>query len=318
MKIRAFLAAFACCVLAAADARAQGYSLLGANLRNQVNAVLGVMGFMTIPDSTVSSLEIDSGQDKSTQLNMGQLGLGFTVDPSFPLYLEGFLGYARYDPRYVASNGTDERRFGARWNNLSGTIGIGWDFPLTDTLVFRPIFNASLGYVVSDAGVASFLLQQHFNRDLQFLDGGHMLAGGIGGSVMLDYTLARPAYEIDVELRYTQLRLTALDSSSRAVQGEADPASLNLWARVRWPTPWGVWGRPLCWVVDGTHTQYLGPQRGALGFDWLTKVGAGIELDVAKDEIGPSWFQLQRVRVMGRYLFGDNVSGWSVGLGISF
>ena len=76
-------------------------------------------------------------------------------------------------------------------------------------------------------------------------------------------------------------------------------------------------------MVDPLETpiEYLkgvGPQRGALGFDWLTKVGAGIELDVAKDEIGPSWFQLQRVRVMGRYLFGDNVSGWSVGLGISF
>jgi hypothetical protein len=50
-----------------------------------------------------------------------------------------------------------------------------------------------------------------------------------------------------------------------------------------------------------------------LGFNNLNSVGAGLELDTWK------WHTIvSRVRLMGRYRFGQNIRGWSVGLGISF
>jgi hypothetical protein len=50
-----------------------------------------------------------------------------------------------------------------------------------------------------------------------------------------------------------------------------------------------------------------------LGFNHLTSVGTGLELDVGAWE-----FFVTRVRLMARYRFGENVTGWSIGLGISF
>ena len=61
-----------------------------------------------------------------------------------PLYLEGFLGYSRYDPTFVFTDpGGLRTRIPVRWNNLSGTVGVGWSIPLTERLQFRPIVNAS-------------------------------------------------------------------------------------------------------------------------------------------------------------------------------
>lgn len=291
----------------------------GPGVRNQANAVLGLMGFLTIPDGTVSSLSIDSGTGEDKSLRMGQLWLGGTVSPGFPLYVEGMIGYARYDPRFVVSGGAEQREVPARWNAVSAMVGLGWDFPLTPTLVLRPIASLAVGYVASDLRIARAVIAQQTGRDIDFLDGGSLLSGGYGGALMLDYALARPGYEVDVELRYSQMRLEAIDSgSSRGVLGASDAASATLWARLRWPSGAELGGRTLRWVAELTHSEFLGPQRGALGFEALTKIGGGIELDVGKDGIGPSFFELQRVRLMGRFLFGPDVQGFSVGLGLGF
>jgi hypothetical protein len=45
----------------------------------------------------------------------------------------------------------------------------------------------------------------------------------------------------------------------------------------------------------------------------LTKVGAGLEVDLSDSHV-----VIDRLRIVGRYVFGPSVSGFSVGLGISF
>jgi len=42
-------------------------------------------------------------------------------------------------------NGQVQRFVPAKWNTLSLTGGVGWDFPISRELKFRPIFNFSLG-----------------------------------------------------------------------------------------------------------------------------------------------------------------------------
>jgi len=61
------------------------------------------------------------------------------------------------------------------------------------------------------------------------------------------------------------------------------------------------------------HHALLRAGRGHAGFNNLNSVGAGMELDIGK------WERIiSRLRLMGRYRFGQNVSGYSVSLGISF
>ena len=243
---------------------------------------------------------------------MTQLGGGDTVSDSVPIYLEGVVAASRYDPTFIASQGAEQRRIPTKWNSVSATGGIGWDFKLTDELKLRPIFNFALGNVTSDLRAASWYVGQRTGRDVDFLDRGSLNAYGLGGSLMLDYEHYRPGYEVDVELRYSDIRLKSFDSSS-AVQGNAVAQSANLWARYRAPTGLILLQRPLRYVLELTHSEFLGDQRGALGFDRLTALGAGLELDSSAYDVF-----ITRTRLVGRYVFGTNVSGFSVGLAVSF
>ena len=289
----------------------------GYSLQQAADGVLGLLGYNVIPDVTASSLSISRGGQTDTGLQTTQFGLGFTVDPDFPLYLEGFLGYSRYDPRFVFSEGAQKSVLPTRWNNVSGTIGVGWDFPIIEGLVFRPILNASLGHVETDVSLIGRLLELKFNRELAFLDRGRMNAYGLGGSLMLDLNIQRPGYEVDLELRYTDIRLSTFGDTSSLVRGESEAKTANVWGRVRWPMDAEMFGRPLRWVVDFSHSRFFGDQV-ALGFDHLTKVGGGIEMNVGRYELGVWDFNMQTIRIVGRYLFGNNVSGASVGLAVSF
>jgi len=310
------------CPLLALRAEAQGTGRVitgipGNNLQQTANGVLGLLGYNVVPDVTASSLSISRGGQDDTGLQTTQFGLGFTVDPDFPLYLEGFLGYSRYDPRFIFSQGRDKTILPTRWNNFSGTVGVGWDFPIIEGLVFRPILNAALGHVESDVSLAGRLLELKYDRELAFLDRGRMNAYGLGGSLMLDLNIPRPGYEVDLELRYTDIRLATFGDTSRAVRGEAEAKTFNLWGRVRWPMDAEMFGRPLRWVVDFSHSHFFGDQV-ALGFDRLTKLGGGIEMNVGRYELGVWDFNMQTIRIVGRYLFGNNVSGGSIGLAVSF
>lgn len=308
--------------LIAPRAEAQGNGQIitgipGFSLQQAANGVLGLLGYNVVPDVTASSLSISRGGQEDTGLQTTQFGLGFTVDPDFPLYLEGFLGYSRYDPRFVFSEGKDKTILPTRWNNVSGTIGVGWDFPIIEGLMFRPILNGALGHVETDASLVGRLLELKYDREIAFLKRGRMNAYGLGGSLMLDLNIPRPGYEIDLELRYTDIRLSTYGDTTSLVRGESEAKTFNVWGRVRWPMDAEMFGRPLRWVVDFSHSRFLGDQV-ALGFDHLTKVGGGIEMNVGRYELGVWDFNMQSIRIVARYLFGQNVSGASVGLAVSF
>ncbi|MNX29061.1 hypothetical protein D3C86_591840 [compost metagenome] len=307
------IAAHAC---AATQAAAQPTIRLSHDdLQKRANGVLALMSLSIVPDITTSSLSISGGGGStsgSTDFFMTQLGGGDTISDSVPIYLEGVLAGSRYDPTFVATQGAETRNIPTKWNSLSATGGIGWDFKLTDELKLRPIFNIALGNVTSDLRAASWYVGQQTGRDISFLDRGSLNAYGLGGSLMLDYEHYRPGYEVDVELRYSDIRLKSFDSSA-AVQGNATAQSANLWARYRAPTGLTMLQRPLRYVLELTHSEFLGDQRGILGFDRLTSVGLGLELDSSAYDV-----IVTRTRLVGRYVFGTNVSGFSVGLAVSF
>jgi hypothetical protein len=283
-----------------------------ADLQRRANGVLMIMGYSLTPDVTTGSLSISNQSTGNPGLSMVSLGGGDVVSQSFPLYLEGTLALSRYDPTFAVATGTGAAPLPVRWNSISGTGGIGWNFPLTERLKLRPIFNFSLGHVESDLSLAGRVIQQRSGREFEFLQRGRLNALGLGGSVMIDYEDYRPEREIDAEFRYTNIVLQSFHSS-QAVEGRASAQSTSLWLRQRTPTGFTVFDRPLRSVVELAHTQFLSDLRGALGFQWLSSIGAGVEVDASKYDIFVS-----RLRIMGRYQFGDNVRGWSIGVAVSF
>lgn len=315
MRISGWLLTVLACALGTTASAQSGIRLTQDDLQKRANGVLALMSFSIVPDITTSSLSIGSGSggtQGSSDFFMTQLGGGDTLSDTVPIYLEGVLAASRYDPTFVATQGAETRRVPTKWNSISATGGIGWDFPLTDELTLRPIFNFALGNVTSDLRAASWYVGQQTGRDIDFLDRGSLNAYGLGGSIMLDYEQVRPDYEVDVELRYSDIRLKSFNSSA-AVQGRATAQSANLWARYRAPTGITMLQRPLRYVLELTHSEFLGDQRGVLGFDRLTSLGAGLELDSSAYNVF-----ITRTRLVGRWVFGTNVRGFSVGLAVSF
>ena len=286
----------------------------GANnyLKKRTDAFMTITGYSLTPDVTTGSLSITDKGGDNPNLQMISLGGGDRISANFPLYLEGTIAVNRYNPTFTDGIGSSSVTVPVHWNGITGTGGIGWDFPLTDNLRIRPIANFMLGHVESDLSIAGRYIQNNTGTDLQFLNKGRMNAYGAGGSMMLDYEDYKPEREYDVELRYTNIAINTFDSST-AVQGSADSQSLGLWARARYPTPLTVLERPLRAVFEVAHTEFLGQLRGALGFDSLSSVGTGVEIDrSASDPI------FSRVRLVFRYQFGQNVRGTSIGLAASF
>jgi hypothetical protein len=281
-------------------------------LKKRADAFMTITGYSLTPDVTTGSLSIRNNGGDNSDLQMISLGGGDRISANFPLYLEGTLAVNRYNPTFTDGVANTSVTVPVHWNSITGTGGIGWDFPITNELRLRPIANVMLGHLESDLSIASRVLENRTGVDMQFLNGGRMNSYGLGGSVMLDYENYKPEQEIDVELRYTNIEVQTFDTSA-AVKGSADSQSLGLWARSRIPTPIMLLDRPLRAVFEVAHTEFLGSLRGALGFNSLSSIGTGFEIDrSASDPI------FARVRVVFRYQFGQNVHGTSIGLAASF
>jgi hypothetical protein len=305
--------AFAVSVASPVRAQSRSFEVIGGNVQERANAVLTLMAFSVVPDLTSSFLSIDNATTSNPAITMTQFGGGFTISDSFPLWLEGLVGFNRYDPKFVATNGEEEREVPTKWNTFTGTGGIGWDFimPFYRDLRLRPIFNFSIGHVETDSAVAGRLIEFLTEHELEFLNNGRLNAYGLGGSAVLALYRHRDKYEIDVEVRYTNILLQSFDSSE-AVDGSVDAETVSLWARWRQPTGIVLLQRPLRGVLELANTTYIGDQAGVLGFNYLSTVGAGIELDVSAVHL-----VLSRIRLVGRYAFGEGVTGAAFSISVS-
>lgn len=295
-------------------ANADDLRLRDVDVQKVANGVLSLMSYSAVPDLASSSLSINNGSSGSPGVFMTQLGGGATMSKSVPVYLEGSIAYSRYDPTFIASNGQESREVPLKWNNVTATGGIGYDFPITDVLVWRPIFNFTLGTIASDTSVGEWLINQKTGKEIDFINRGQMNAYGLGGSLMLDLEDFKPERDIDLELRYSNIQLHSYGSTSNGVKGKASAETASVYAR--WRAPIGgfqLLDRPFRYVLEASNTQYLGSQRGVLGFNYLSSVGLGIELDSSAYDI-----IVTRTRLVARYMFGNNVSGTSVGLACSF
>ncbi|HEY6512896.1 MAG TPA: hypothetical protein VI032_13005, partial [Burkholderiaceae bacterium] len=108
-------------------AQVLGRAIRGVDVQKLANGILGVMSYTVAPDVTTSSLSISNGATSSPGLALTQFGGGFTWSKGTPLYLEGNAAYARYDPVFVANDGTQTRLVPVKWNSVSATGGVGWD-----------------------------------------------------------------------------------------------------------------------------------------------------------------------------------------------
>src|SRR3954465_14406896 len=124
------------------------------DLQKRANGILTLMGFALTPDVTTGALSFTDQTAGNPYFRQTSVSGGGTLK-AMPLYLEGTLGYGRYDPSFASSDDPNAPRIAVKWNSLLGTGGVGWDFPVAQDLVLRPIVNVSLGRVESEGSTGS-------------------------------------------------------------------------------------------------------------------------------------------------------------------
>ena len=130
---------------------------------------------------------------------------------------------------------------------------------------------------------------------------------------MAEYENVADRYELNATLRLTHVEVMTLNTPSPEFDARIGADTASLFARLGQPTPWRLFDRPLRWLLQGSGSMFLGDQRDALGFSWLSSLGVGLEADFAETNDFVS-----RVRVTLSGVIGDRVSGYAIGLGISF
>lgn len=290
---------------------------LSFSVERQAKGVLSMMGISAIPDSTSSSLQVRGAIARGSRAEFGasQLSGGFTFSDDFPLYLEGSLGYNRYNPDLLLTEEGEAARLRPKWTGIAATGGIGWDFKLTETLKIRPILNLTYGKVITDTQVvAQFIANRIGNEDARYLREGGLTVGGYGGSLALVYNQQwQSGAEADAVLRYTDIHLKPI-GGDKDVIASADARSLALWSRWREPNSLRAFDSPMRTVYEFSASWLAGDQGEILHTDWLAQIGVGLEVNTTKTKL--PW--ITEGRIVLRYTMGEKLNGYGIGLAVSF
>lgn len=71
-------------------------------------------------------------------------------------------------------------------------------------------------------------------------------------------------YEVDVELRYSNIQLRSFEEDYSSIQGSSEANILSIWTRWRAPTGITMLNNPLRYVLEGSNTTFFGAQRNVL------------------------------------------------------
>lgn len=315
--MRGLVLSLALSLAGAVPATAQSLDeLFGALVRKNTEGALAVLGLAAVPSETASTLVLDTGSDpdRTYDFQAAQFGGGFRWSEDVPLYLEGYLGYNRYDPVLLLSDAGRTSALPLKWTSVAATGGIGWEFDLTEDLVLRPQAHIMLGRVQTDASVAAQVVANHLGIEIESFKNGGVTAGGLGGSLTLAYNKRwENDHEVDMTLRHTRLYIEPI-AGDKDLAGQAEAITTSLWSRYRVPTGYEAFNRPVRMVGEASFSHLPGDQGTVIKEDWLVQVGLGGEIDL--EETWVPW--VTTTRLMMRYTRGENLRGFSIGLAASF
>jgi len=281
----------------AGSARAQ----LGPDDSDRVaKAALSALSVAALPLAGTNTISVIGASGDQADFFSTRIGGGRNLEEGEPLYLEGFVAYQSYTPIFILGDG-DPTLVNTRWSSLALSGGVGWDFPVAEDLVLRPIALGSVGHVFGRAIFEDLLPPGGAGDPQDFFDDG-LFAAGLGGAVALQFDRDVAGTTLDLRARQSWMRLTAIGETDRfGVQADAIPG-----ARVQ--------GLPLSGVMEAGYPHFWADQQDILRTDWLAMIGAGFAVATPEN----TWGGVTSGRLTLRYLVGDDYDGLSFGLGFRF
>ena len=267
--------------------------------------------------------KIDDGDDNLSNTELRVLSLPFhkRFDPweetRTRIYMEGVLGYGESSqsagdiysgmiPGLETSVASDLTTFG-------GLVGVGLEFKvIEERLTVAPILNGGAAYIKSDANYrgpgaaasAAILDGLAFNWDGWTAEG--------GGALRVDWVQPLgKMYELEIVGRYDIRWTQTFDMDSSAQEFSSRFQLLTLHSDVVGPTGVTLWNQTLYWRAQAGYRHFF--EGNLFDVHDIVLLGAGLEYDLM--DILPV---KTRLAVKGGVILGENVSGYTAGLGLSF
>ena len=231
------------------------------------------------------------------------------------LHLEGALGYAsansQVDDLYNGQIPGLETALDSDWVTYGGFFGIGPELELRENLSVAALVQLGLTRLENDtdysgpgaAVTAAITDGIAFNWD--------SLVGTLGPAVRVDWT--RPLGEdhrLELIGRYDLRWTETLEQDDPAQEFSSRSQLLTLRAELVGPTGWSLFEGPVGWRASAGYRGFL--EGDLFGVDELIVLGGSLELD-----LGERLPVANLVRANAAAIFGDQLTGWSVGLGLS-
>ncbi|EHM02523.1 hypothetical protein HMPREF9946_01024 [Acetobacteraceae bacterium AT-5844] len=230
-------------------------------------------------------------------------------------YVELTLSYLRARQNtYLGDGPTTPHYANLSFHSLTALAGAGIDVPLGERTWFRPLLLGGYSRGESDT---DFLGP---NGDLFEAESRGILTDVKMDSILLGFAVAlvheRRVWQqtdLTASLRFNRIDDLNYSASDRSLESNNRFSITTGSVEMRGPTNMSFFGRDVRWIAYGGGTWMMGRHRNALGFNSFAELGVGVEL-VDGDLIRG----VEGVSIRSSALVGGNVTGWSLGLSISF
>ncbi len=269
-----------------------------------------------------ASYEIDDGDENLSNTKLKALSLPFRTtlfpwkESEVGIYVEGVVGYGKASQNvsdiYAGAAPGFETSVDGDWTTYGGLIGFGPEFTVHDEFRIAPIVNAGIAYIESDAEYAGPGAETSaamfdglaFNWDAWTASGGLALR--------LDWTHSLgKGYSVEIVSRYDLRWTQTIEHDDPAQEFTSRYQLFTLRSDIVGPTGLAILERTLYWRILAGYRAFM--EGDLYGANHIVLLGSGLEYDI--NEILPIGSVLT---VKGGVLIGADITGYTVGIGMTF
>ncbi|MGE0143086.1 MAG: hypothetical protein AB7I19_05260 [Planctomycetota bacterium] len=321
----AALAPFAVLVLSGvADAQSleEIRDRLGAAVSSSRYTLLPITLIELAEESELSGTSIEV--DDSPDISLSSLSLPWRADftpfrdgPSFQFLAVAGMASARLDFPDVWEGLLPgaETRVETRYRAFGADVGLGPRFELFGSgFAVETLAHLGLAHVSNDAdysgpgaAVTELLLD-----DIVFGWSGLVVTWG-GSLALRSRRLELGSLEARLVARFDRRYSQTAQGDSPAMDGVGRADWISVRGDLEGELPWSIGERRLRWLAEAGYRRLLGDAAELLGYEEFFELGGGVRLPL------PDGFPvIGGIEARATVLMGPDVSGWSIGMSVSF
>lgn len=217
------------------------------------------------------------------------------------------------DSLAISGPGANPGSITSKWSAFSATGGLFLRSKLGYGLTFEPGLDFSLARLLNNASYAGAATSLRPITDGTLFNW-HENAWLITPNAALAWTTnITPTQTLSIRGHVAWSWVSSFGESDPILGFSEASGSWSIQADYKGPTRIQLFSRPLGYVIDAGYGGFFGPDRNALGFSSIVKVGGGFEIPLSGNNE-----QSRRLSMGTGYLFGPHVRGWTLSLGLSY